>query len=350
MNIFGEVIDNSTFISGEQVKTFENEFSEYTKIKYCITCGSGTDALYIALKSLELPPCSKVLVPAMSYTATSVSISNAGLIPVFVDINENGLINIEDLKHKLNDEIKCIVVVHLYGQCIPNIEEIAELSKNHNIKLLEDCAQAHGTRNKNGIHVGNFGDISIFSFYPGKNLGAFGDGGCICTNDETLSDRCYLIANLGARVKYFHNVKGITSRLDNLNARILSFKLKNLDLNNKLRVDSSRIYDSLLNKYGTPIRDYETDTYHIYYMLVDPKIRPELIKFLNEKHIETNIHYPVALNKQKCHEDLEPVTCNKAELFAMSCISLPMFPGISEQEITYVCESIIEFFRDYQMQ
>ena len=346
INAFTEVIDNSTFIGGKHVTQFEDEFKAYINCKHCISCGSGTDALYIALKSLDLPTDSAVVVPSISYAATSISISNAQLKPIFVDVeSSSALINIADLELKLksNINIKCIIVVHLYGQVVSNINEIVDMAHRYNVALLEDCAQAHGVR-YNNKHVGSFGNISIFSFYPGKNLGAFGDGGCICTNSSSVANNCYLIANLGAKVKYNHVVKGITSRLDNIHARVLSIKLKKLEDNNQMRRHIARLYDTLLHKYCPVHRDNGNDTYHVYYLLINPSIRSDLIHFLNTNGIETNIHYPISLNKLNCHiDDIGNQECKNAELFAKSCLSLPIFPGMTDAEIQYVATHILYF-------
>jgi dTDP-4-amino-4,6-dideoxygalactose transaminase len=229
---------------GEEVSIFENNFANYIGTKHCIGVANGTDALEIAVQSLELPDNSEIIVQGNTYIASCLAVVNNKhkLVIADCDINTH-MIDINDIKRKITPNTKALILVHLFG-LVPNMDEIVELCNKHNVTLIEDCAQAHGAMWKNQ-RVGTFGKVSCFSFYPGKNLGAYGDGGGICTNDTQLNERIRRLANLGCKVKYYHDLIGRNSRLDTIQATILNTKLKYLDDNNTKRRENANKYISL---------------------------------------------------------------------------------------------------------
>jgi len=357
-DVITQTIAASSYIGGSPVRDFEAAFATYTNSVHAIGCANGSDALVIALRALDLPPHSSVMVPAMSYAASAVCILNADptLIPIFVDVDPNtGLIHIDNFLHAWNPTVKALILVHLYGQAIssPDMEMIMNFTKYHDIQVIEDCAQAAGVRDsQTQTHAGNRGSIATYSFYPGKNLGALGDGGCITTNDSNLAARCRLIANLGSRQKYAHEVIGINSRLDALQAKFLQIKLKDLDAHNEQRRQAARLYDSLLKDLThirVPQRDPAVDTYHVYYIFVkNQETRAALQVYLKHIGIDTNIHYPTPMNRLECFKHLpsaSPEACPNAAEFGNTCLSLPMFPGLTEKEIEAVCKEIHAFFQ-----
>ena len=344
---FAEMIKTSSFIGGKHVKEFEKEFSEYVGLGHCISCANGSDALNIALRALDLPKNSLIMVPAMSYAASAMCIANTGNVPVFVDIVPyTGLIDIEMMKTKWSPDMKALILVHLYGQQIPeeDMKTIVSFAKHKNMYIIEDCAQAVGVRNSSGKHIGYQSSISTYSFYPGKNLGALGDGGCVTTNCPKLAVSCRLIANLGSREKYCHEVVGVNSRLDTIQAMFLKIKLRDIEEHGEYRRKIARLYDQLLSSYVTvPIRDNIRDTYHVYYIFVSDEKRDALKIQLNNSGIEANIHYPTPMNRLECFEHIgSRDDCPNAEAFGNTCLSLPMFPGITEEEVRYVAEVLIK--------
>jgi dTDP-4-amino-4,6-dideoxygalactose transaminase len=251
--------------------------------------------------------------------------------------------DIEDMKSKITSETVCVIPVHLYGQAIENIAEVVDFVKQQGIYVLEDCAQAHGVY-VGETHVGNFGDIAIYSFYPGKNLGAIGDAGCITTNDERLADACRTIAHMGSKEKYHHDMFGVTSRMDNIQARFLNIKLPHLDTCIFQRQEAAELYYKELSSDVLPLRDIQKDTFHVLYVLLPTNVREECQTYMRQRGVETNIHYPVALNRLGCFKYLgKDTTCPNANHFSQTCLSLPMFPGITSEEVLHVCSTLKEF-------
>ena len=319
--ILDQVLDKCSFVGDVN---FATEFSKYTGSMYGVSCNSGTDALYIAIKSLELKPNSKIAVPAISYAATAMAVLNAGHIPVFIDVNkETGLMLVETVKN-----VDCVIPVHLYGQCV-NVSKLLDL----NIPIIEDCAQAHGAI-IDGKHVGTIGNIGCFSMYPGKNLGALGDAGVCITNNETLSIKMKQCASLGAQKdnRYNHITDGINSRMDGIQGLFLKEKLKHLDEWTNDRIRIGEIYNS---KYNFPKRsDIGKDVYHVYYTLQDD--RDGYIKYMNENGIQTGIHYPISLPELECFKGYTGGTiCINAKDFCKKCVSLPLFPCMTTDEIYF---------------
>jgi len=340
------VIENSAFIGGEYVDQFEDSFSNYVGADYCIGVGNGTDALEIAIEALDMPIGSEIIVPANSFIASSEAVTRSGHRVVFVDIDtESYVISIEDLKKRITPKTKAIVVVHLYGHPC-DMDELAKISKEHDLYIIEDCAQAHGAEYK-GKRVGGIGDIATFSFYPGKNLGAYGDGGAITTNNLELSVQCRKIANHGRVAKYDHDFEGRNSRLDGLQAAILNVKLKYLDswidkriqIADKYLLELDEVEDVIL-----PVKqDWAKQAYHLF--VIRTNRRDELKSYLSEKDIQTGIHYPISLPKLKAYQYTKQAN---DQMFAnasdTSLLSLPIGEHLTDEDILYVTSAIKNFF------
>lgn len=337
------VINETAFIGGKYVTKFEEEFAIYQESKYCISVGNGTDALEIAIEALDLPKGSEIIVPANSFIATSEAATRCGHKVVFCDCNEdNYTISISSLKSKITSATKAIITVHLYGHPC-DMDNILILANEHNLKVIEDCAQSHGAEYKDK-KVGTIGDIGTFSFYPGKNLGAYGDGGAIVTNSSELATKCKMIANHGRIEKYNHEFEGRNSRLDGLQAAILSVKLKYIDKWTKSRIQIADYYiENLKDVKGIilPKREkWAKQVYHLFVVRVEN--RDLLQKKLKDNGIQSGIHYPIALPKLKAYEYLNQ---QNEDLFANNTdkelLSLPIGDHLSENDL----ESIIKILK-----
>jgi dTDP-4-amino-4,6-dideoxygalactose transaminase len=339
------VINDSSFIGGKYVNQFEKNFSDYQQAKYCIGVGNGTDALEIAIEALKLPKGSEIIVPGNSFIASAEAVVRTGHKIVFCDVNSDDYtINIEDVKNKITLNTSAIMAVHIYGHPC-DMDPLLELSKQCNIKIIEDCAQAHGAEYK-GIRVGAIGDIGCFSFYPGKNLGAYGDGGAIVTNNISLATKCKMIANHGRIAKYDHDFSGRNSRLDGIQAAILSVKLNYLDAWTESRIKVANIYIEGLGDISDVIlpteREWAKQVYHLF--VIRYKDRDRLIKNLDTVGIQTGIHYPVALPKLQAFKHLE---FDSSDTFVGQSdkylLSLPIGEHISENEANDVISTVTKF-------
>ncbi|KKR29875.1 MAG: Glutamine-scyllo-inositol transaminase [Candidatus Gottesmanbacteria bacterium GW2011_GWC2_39_8] len=335
-----KVIQSGGFILGEDVGLFENEFAEYCGVKYGIGVNSGTDALFLACLACGIGKGDEVITPTYTYIATSFGISMAGAKPVFVDTEEKTYsIDISKIEKVITKKTKAILLVHLYGHPA-NMDPIIEIAKKYKLKVIEDCAQAHGALYKNK-KVGGFGD------YPTKNLGAFGDGGMIITNSEEVKDKALLLRDYGRKGRYENIIKGYNSRLDTLQAAILRVKLKHLDEWNEKRRKNASLYTKLFKEKKVDIvlpyeADYAKHIYHQYTIRV--KNRKEVMEKLADKGVRTLIHYPIPVHLQECYKELGykrgafPV----AEKCCEEIMSLPMYPELTEEEIRYVVEQLSE--------
>jgi len=342
---------NTQYISGKDKKEFENEFADYIGTKYCIGVANGTDALEIGIQSLNLNNGDEIITQPNSYIATTLGISYNNVNPVFVDIDPNTLmIDCDKIEEKITEKTKALCIVHLYG-CIPNMDKIMKIVQKYNLLLIEDCAQSHGAI-YNNKKVGTFGDIACFSFYPGKNLGCYGDGGAICTNNEDLYNKIKLIHNVGSNIKYYHEVKGRNSRLDNIQAGILRIKLKYLDQNNeKRRENANRYLEKLINCNNIILPQIEEKTvpvWHLFVIRVLDNKRSELQEYLKINNIETLIHYPIPIHKQKAYQEYNSQIYSICEKTSSEILSLPMYPELTFDEIDYISLKITEFFQIYQ--
>lgn len=344
-------IRNSAFIRGPEVDLFEQEFAKLMKAEHCVSCANGTDALYIAMKSLHLQPSDEVIVPAVSWISTSETVTQAGGTVVFCDINRDSYtINPDDIRQKITPNTVGIIPVHLYG-CPADMNEILTIAKEHNLWVIEDCAQSH-LADIGSKQVGTFGDIATFSFYPGKNLGAMGDAGALITNDNNIASFSKKFARHGGLVKGDHEIEGINSRLDGLQAAILNVKLPHLQKWTKKRQEIAVNYAQTLQDVGDITLPIVPDGYgHVYHLFViRTSHRDALRAHLSEAGIASVINYPISLPflpaysyLHHSHDDF-PV----AFAYQSQILSLPIFPEMTEDEVAFVCNTIKAFFATRQ--
>lgn len=340
------VLDKGTFTLGEELEVFEKEFANFCEAKYCVGVASGTDALFLSLLAMGIGPGDEVITAPNSFIATALCVSMAGAKPVFVDIDSKTYnIDTTKIEEKITPRTKAIIPVHLYGQPA-DMGKIKEIAQKHNLKILEDACQAHGARYK-GTRVGNFGDAAAFSFYPSKNLGAYGDGGAVITNNSEVAEKVLALRVFGGRERDYYQIKGINSRLDIMQAAILRIKLKYLDEWSEKRRQNAKLYNELL-KAGviTPIVLENTDSvFHLY--VIRASKRDELQKYLKEKEISTIVHYPIPIHLQPCYKELgyKKGDFPEAEKASREILSLPIFPELKEEEIKYISQSIINFYK-----
>lgn len=375
------VIERGDFILGKDTKSFEQEFAAYCNCRYAVGVNSGTDALFLALKNLQIGPGDEVIVPTFTFIATALAVSYTQAKPLFVDIEEGSYnIDPQKIRQAVTKRTKAIIPVHLYGQAA-NMREILKIAKEYNLKIIEDAAQAHGVKiqmtdvrfqisdnrkktedrlqiketkelknreanEKNYKKAGAIGDIGCFSFYPTKNLGAFGDAGMLTTNDEKIYNQLLILRDCGRTSKYVHPIIGYNSRLDSLQAAVLRIKLKQLDIWNKLRMEAAKEYDKLFSEIPEIIipkrSDFSQHIYHVY--AIKTKKRDQLFDHLRKKGIGALIHYPTPLHLQGAYKELGykkgdfPV----AEKISTQILSLPIFPYIKSAQIKFIANTLIK--------
>lgn len=335
----GQVIDSNSFIRGKQTEEFEKEFAKYCGVKYCVGVGNGLDALMLSLKALGVKTGDEVIIPSHTYIATALAVTYIGAVPVFVEPNSDYNIDVRKIEEAITSKTKVILPVHLYGQCA-DMDPIMEIAKKHNLKVLEDAAQAVGATYKTR-KAGSLGDIAEFSFYPGKNLGCMGDGGCIVTNDFELAQKVRALANYGSLEKYVHLYKGNNSRLDEIQAAILKVKLPNLDKWNEYRdMVAKRYLNEIHNEYvDLPhVSDYNKHIWHVF--VVKVKDRKDFQNYLSSLGIQTIIHYPTAIHKQPAYEEYSDINLPLALEYASEVVSLPMYYGINDEQVDYVINAV----------
>ncbi|RAX58363.1 erythromycin biosynthesis sensory transduction protein eryC1 [Helicobacter monodelphidis] len=342
------VISQSAFVGGKFLKNFEEDFCRFLKTdSYALGVANGTDALEIAIEALDLPRDSEVLIPANTFAATAEAVVRNGLKIVFVDCADDYTLDIKDLKAKITPKSRAIIAVHLYGQPC-RMAEILELAKQYSLRVIEDCAQAHGARYKS-VCVGNFGDIATFSFYPGKNLGAYGDGGMILAKMPLLQ-KCIKIAHHGGLKKYEHQIVGRNSRLDSLQAAILSVKIQYLAQWNVRRQEIARMYCQALQhpKIILPACREECEcVWHLFVIRVPEEQRDSLFAYLKDKGIECGLHYPICLPHSPAYQKKPYVKDTQnpnAEKWERQILSLPMGEHLSDGDIEEVVTKILSFF------
>ncbi|KPJ64975.1 erythromycin biosynthesis sensory transduction protein eryC1 [candidate division WOR-1 bacterium DG_54_3] len=337
-----EVIEDSAFIGGKYVADFERVFAQFCGARYCVGVGNGTDALYITFRALGIGQGDEVITAANSFIATSEAVSMTGARVIFVDCDtETYNIDTTKVSDAITSATRAIIPVHLYGQPA-KVPALIEIAKKHSLHLIEDAAQAHGAEIQ-GKRVGTFGRAACFSFYPGKNLGAYGDGGAVVTNDKDLALKIRKIANHGRLAKYDHELEGLNSRLDGLQAAILSAKLKHLEEWTEKRRAAAIRYRELLRDSPIICPVEEPDLRHVYHLfVVRVRNRERVREKLREKGISTGIHYPIPLPNLKAYRHLGykagdfPV----AAKFSKCVLSLPMFPEITEEQLVYVSKEL----------
>jgi len=339
---FDRVFESSWYIKGHENENFERGFADYCGSKYCVGVGNGLDALMLSLKALGVKSGDEVIVPSNTFIATALAVTYTGATPVFVEPNISTY-NIDPAKieEKITEKTRAIIPVHLYGQPC-EMDSIMQVAQKHNLYVIEDCAQAHGATYKGQV-VGSFGDAAGFSFYPGKNLGALGDAGAVVTNDSKLAEKVRFIGNYGSDYKYHHIYQGNNSRLDELQAAFLSAKLPHLDrMNEERRIIANRYLNEITNpEIILPyVREDVVPVWHIF--AIRTQKRDELAEYLSENGIQTNKHYPIPIHLQKCYSDLgiKEGSLPIAEEISKTQLSLPMFYGMTDDQIDYVIDKL----------
>ena len=343
---FREVIRKTAFIGGEFVREFEREYAAAYGVRHCISVANGTDAIYIVLRMLGIGPGDEVITTAASWISTSETIGQAGARPVFVDVDEYYNIDVAQVQAAITPHTRAIIPVHLYGQAA-QVEVLEQFARERGVHLIEDCAQAHFAE-RLGCRVGTVGIAGTFSFYPGKNLGAYGDAGAIVTSDDRLAEQCRMYANHGALVKHQHRMEGINSRLDGLQAALLTRKLRHIADWTRARQAVARQYDALLA--GIPqvtlpkLRDGSTHVYHLYVIRVPD--REALKAHLAAQGIETAVHYPTALPLLPAYANLgmQASDVPRAAANQDTILSLPIFPEMTDAMVAHVAGAIRGFY------
>lgn len=341
-----EVLDSTQFILGKKVSDFEKNAAEYLGVKYTVGVANGTDALQISMMALGIGKDDEVITTPFTFVATTETIVMLGAKPVYVDIDPVSYnINVNKIREKITPRTKAILPVHLYGNPA-NMDEILSIAKEYNLYVIEDSAQGFGAEYK-GKKVCSFGDVACISFFPSKNLGCYGDGGMVVTNNDELHERIRMIASHGSKVRYVHEILGMNSRLDALQAAILNVKLKYIDQWNNERIKNAQLYsEKLKNVSQVKTPTYESHSKHIFHQFtLRVENRDGLQKFLSEKGIPTAIHYPIPLHLQPAFRGFaEEGSLPEAEKAAKEVLSLPMHPDLTEDEINYISNSIKEFY------
>ncbi len=341
--IVTEILSSGWYILGEKLKQFETKFAQYCGVKHCIGVANGLDALTIILKASEFPENSEIIVPANSYIATILSVSNANLVPVPVEPNLNDyLIDYQAIERAITSKTRAILVTHLYGKCC-EMDKITALAQKHNLKVFEDAAQAHGATYKS-VKAGNLSDAAGFSFYPSKNLGAMGDAGAITTNDDVLANRIKALRNYGSNEKYVFEYQGYNSRLDEIQAAILSLKLPRLDNENEIRRNIAKRYltEIFNDKIILPNNDsVNKDAWHLF--VIRTNERDNFRSFLSEKGIGSDVHYPIPPHKQLAYQECQNLSFPITEKIHQEVVSLPLNNVLTEKEISYIIQNINQY-------
>lgn len=345
---FQKVYTSNQYVLGSSLREFENAYAQFSQTKYCVGVGNGFDALCLALKALEIGEGDEVIVPSNTFIASVLAVSAVGAKPVFVEPNPKTYnLDPKNLSAALSTKTKAIIPVHLYGQAC-EMEEILSFTKTNNLYVIEDNAQAQGASYK-AKKTGSFGILNATSFYPGKNLGAFGDGGAITTDSDELTHKISALRNYGSGIKYQYDFIGVNSRLDEMQAAFLSVKLKYLHEWNLERIRLAKTYIELLNGIGDLVLPYSSeDNSHVFHLFViRTKFRNQLQEYLKKAGVETLIHYPIPPHLQKAYLHLAytkgdfPI----AEELAETSLSLPLYIGLKDSEIAFIAASIKEFFK-----
>lgn len=344
---FERVYTRSWYIEGEEDKAFEEAFAAYCGTKYAVGCGNGLDSLMLSMKALGIHEGDEVIVPSNTFIATALAVTYTGARPVFVEPDIRTYdINPSKIEEKIADKTKAVVAVHLYGQPC-DMDPIVEICKERSLFLIEDCAQAHGATYK-GQRIGSFGDAAGFSFYPGKNLGALGDAGAATTNNKEIADKIRALGNYGSDYKYHHIYQGNNSRLDEMQAAFLSAKLPSLDKVNENRRATAKKYLEGIKNEEVILPFVNPDTEPVWHIFaIRSKRRDELKVYLENKGIGTNEHYPIPIHEQECYKNLGlkhgdfPI----ADEISATELSIPMYYGMTDDEVQYVIDTINDFSR-----
>lgn len=338
------VVDSGRFVLGDELAAFEEEFASYCAAKHCVGVASGTDALVLALQACDIGPGDEVVTPSLTFFAGPLAIASVGAVPVFVDVEETtATLDVNLARQAVTPRTRAIMPVHLYGRGA-DLDGLAGLTEEHGLWLIEDAAQAHGARWR-GRRAGTVGHVGCFSFYPSKNLGAYGDAGAVVTDDPRLAERVRLLRNYGQSRKHRHELMGSNSRLDELQAAVLRRKLPHLDAWNAARRQAVAIYFERLDETLNPPSPDESDGHVFHLYVVRSGKRDQLQRFLTGHGIETGIHYPVPVHRQPAFRSVPHVARDLpvTDRLASEVLSLPMFPTISEEQIGYVADRVNEF-------
>ena len=342
---FERVYNRSWYIEGEEDQKFEADFAKFCDSKYCVGVGNGLDALMLSLKAMGVGTGDEVIVPSNTYIATALAVTYVGATPIFVEPDIRTFnISPKLIANKITTATKAIIAVHLYGQAC-DMDSIMEIAKKYGLLVLEDCAQAHGALYK-GRKIGSFGNMAAFSFYPGKNLGALGDAGAVVTNDAKLAEKVRALGNYGSDYKYHHIYKGNNSRLDEMQAAFLTAKLQILDKMNEERRKIAKQYLCGIKNPEIVLPYVNPDTVPVWHIFaIRTKRREALEKYLQDKEIGTNKHYPIPMHMQECYKDLgiKGGELPTAEEISATELSIPMYYGMTDEEVEYVIEAINAF-------
>jgi len=338
LQVIRRVLTSGQFILGEETEKFEDEFSKYIGAKFGIGVNSGSDALYLAVKSLGISTGDEVITVSHTMISTVDAITRNGAKPIFVDIDpKTYLMDVSQVEAKISDKTCAILPVHLYGQAV-DMDPLMEIAEKHGLYVIEDACQAHGAKHRDA-KVGSIGDIGCFSFYPTKNLGAYGDGGMLTTSNKELADKLRRMRNYGQSVKYYHDFVGVNSRLDEIQAAVLRSKLRHLDEWNEKRRKTAKLYNDLLfnTEVTTPIeKDYVKHVYHLY--VIKHKHRDKLQEYLLKQGVQTLIHYPIPVHNQRAY--MRSNKLPKTEKICSEILSLPIYPWLKEDEVKTISERI----------
>jgi dTDP-4-amino-4,6-dideoxygalactose transaminase len=336
-----DVLQRASFIMGPQVARFEEDYARYVGTRHCVGVESGTAALKLALEALDIGAGDEVIMPANTYIASALPVSALGAVPVLVDIGDAYLIDAAAIEAAITPRTRALMPVHLYGQVVP-MRPILEIARRHGLRVIEDASQAHGAAWQQR-RAGSIGDVGCFSFYPGKNLGAYGDAGAVVTDDNELCERLRLLRDFGQKKKYEHLIKGDNCRLDSIQAAVLGVKLRHLDAWNDRRRANARRYDERLSAAGFAVPKRLSDEGHVYHLYVtEVADRERVQERLAQRGIGAQIHYPIPIHLQPAYADLGLSIGRypKTEAAAARVLSLPMFPELSEAQIEYVVDSL----------
>ncbi len=345
LNTIDRCLTGGQYILGDHVKQFEHQFAKYIDTKYCIGVANGAQALEIGLLALGIGKGDEVITVSLSAAETALAISHTGATPVFVDIDHYYQMDPDKIEAVITSRTKAILPVHLYGQ-LADMQRITKFAKKYKLFLIEDACQAHGASFGRNNMAGSLGTIAAFSFYPTKNLGAYGDAGAITTNSTRLYNKCIKLRNSGKTNRYEHVQKGINSRLDEIQAAILLHKLPYLKRFNKKRVRIAKLYHTYLdNIKELELPKLRKNTSHVFHLFViQTKKRNALQAYLKQNGIETRVHYPIPIHKQTCYKEYQHVSLPNTEQATREILSLPIHPYLTDAEVRFVCNHIRRFF------
>ncbi|MCR5536756.1 MAG: DegT/DnrJ/EryC1/StrS family aminotransferase [Succinivibrio sp.] len=337
---FKEILDKGWYLQGEENARFTQDFAAYCGAKYCVGVANGLDALSLLIRASDFGPGDEIIVPANTYIATILAISQQGCTPVLAEPSlETYNLDVDRLEALITPKTRAIMVVHLYGQAV-QMQKVWELAEKYQLKVFEDCAQAHGAYYEDR-RVGSLSDGAAFSFYPGKNLGCLGDGGAVVTNDEALYEKVKALANYGSDYKYHHIYKGVNSRLDELQAAVLEIKLKHLDEDNQRRREIASFYRHEIHNPLLILPKTYAEKSHVWHVFtLRTEQRDRLCAYLNERGIQTNIHYPIPPHQQLAYQEWQHLHYPNSEEIHRTIMSIPMSPVLTEQEIVQVVDAL----------